>query len=109
MRICVDYRALNKATVKNKYLVPLVQDLMGMLSKTCWFTKVDLGAGYWKVRIAEGDEPKTTCTVAGVPAEYDFMLEHKPRKHNQEAPVKAISVTLTRVLACLRFGVIRKL
>ncbi|TMW98732.1 hypothetical protein EJD97_003556, partial [Solanum chilense] len=63
MRMCVDYRALNKATVKNKYLVPLVQDLMGMLRKTCWFTKVDLRAGYWKVRIEEGDEPKTTCVI----------------------------------------------
>ena len=47
MRMCVDYRALNKATVKNKYLVPLVQYLMDRLSKACWFTKLDLRAGYW--------------------------------------------------------------
>ena len=58
MRMCVDYRALNKATVKNKYSVPLVQDLMDKLSKACWFTKLDLRAGYLQVRIAEGDEPK---------------------------------------------------
>ena len=63
MRMCVDYRALNKATIKNKYLVPLVRDLMDRLSKTCWFTKLDLRAGYWQVRIAEGDEPKTTCVT----------------------------------------------
>ena len=35
MRMCVDYRALNKATVKNKYPVPLVQDLMNRLSRAC--------------------------------------------------------------------------
>ena len=59
MRMCVDCRALNKATIKNKYPVPLVKDLMDRLSKACWFTKHDLRAGYWQVRIAEGDEPKS--------------------------------------------------
>uniref|UniRef100_A0A3Q7II28 Uncharacterized protein n=1 Tax=Solanum lycopersicum TaxID=4081 RepID=A0A3Q7II28_SOLLC len=42
--------ALKKATVKNKYLVPLVHDLMDWLSKACWFTKLDLRAGYWQLR-----------------------------------------------------------
>ena len=46
MRMCVDYRVLNKATIKNKYPVPLVQDLMDKLSKACWFTKHGLRAGY---------------------------------------------------------------
>ena len=45
MQMCVDYRVVNKATVKNKYPVPLVQDLMDRLSKACWFTKHDLRAG----------------------------------------------------------------
>lgn len=60
LRMCVDYRALNKVTVKNKYPVPLVADLFDRLSKASFFTKLDLRSGYWKVRIAEGDEPKTT-------------------------------------------------
>ena len=63
MRMCVDYKALNKATVKNKYPVLLVQDLLHWLSKACWFTKLDLRAVQWQVRIAEGDEPKTTCVT----------------------------------------------
>ena len=46
MRMCVEYRALNKANVNNKYTVPLVQDLMDMLRKACWFTKLDIRAGY---------------------------------------------------------------
>ena len=43
MRMCVDYRALNKATIKNKYAVPLVQDLMDRLRKACWFTNIISG------------------------------------------------------------------
>uniref|UniRef100_A0A3Q7EF73 Reverse transcriptase domain-containing protein n=1 Tax=Solanum lycopersicum TaxID=4081 RepID=A0A3Q7EF73_SOLLC len=72
MRMCVDYRALNKATVNNKYPVPLVQYLMDMLSKVCWFTKLDLRACYCQVRIAKGDEPKTTyVTTYG---SYEFVV-----------------------------------
>ncbi|WMV25448.1 hypothetical protein MTR67_018833 [Solanum verrucosum] len=70
--MCVDYRVLNKATVKNKYPVPLVQDLMDRLSKASWFTKLDLRAGYWQVRIAEGDEPKTTCVTRY--GSYEFLV-----------------------------------
>uniref|UniRef100_A0A3Q7G3D1 Reverse transcriptase/retrotransposon-derived protein RNase H-like domain-containing protein n=1 Tax=Solanum lycopersicum TaxID=4081 RepID=A0A3Q7G3D1_SOLLC len=47
-RMRVDYRALNKATVKNKYPVPLVQDLMDRLSEACCFTKLDPREGYWQ-------------------------------------------------------------
>ena len=57
--MCVNYRELNKATIKSKYLVPLVQHLMDRLSKACWFTKLDLRAGYWQVMITEGDEQTT--------------------------------------------------
>ena len=63
LRMCVDYRALNKVTVKYKYPVPLIQDLFDKLTKAVYFTKLDLGSGYWQVRIAEGDEPKTTCVT----------------------------------------------
>ena len=72
IRMCVDYRALNKATIKNKYAVPLVQDLMDRLRKACWFTKHDLRVGYWQVRIAEGDEPKTTCVTRY--GSYEFLV-----------------------------------
>jgi hypothetical protein len=61
--MCVDYRALNKITVKNKYPVPLIRDLFDWLSRAAYFTKLDLRFGYWQVRIAEGDEPKTTCVT----------------------------------------------
>ena len=63
LRMCIDYRALNKVTVKNKYPIPLVADLFDRLTNARWFTKLDLRSGYWQVRIAAGDEPKTTCVT----------------------------------------------
>ena len=59
----VDYRALNKVTIKNKYPIPLVVELLDRLSKVSYFTKLDLRLGYWQVRIAVVDEEKTTCVT----------------------------------------------
>ncbi|XP_070029011.1 uncharacterized protein [Nicotiana sylvestris] len=61
--LCIDYRALNKVTVKNKYLTPLIADLFDRLGQAKYFTKVDLRKGYYQVHIAEGDEPKTACVT----------------------------------------------
>ena len=70
--MCVDYKALNKVTVKNKYLVPLIQDLFDRLCKATYFTKLDLRLGYWQVRVAEEDEPKTTCVTRY--GSYEFLV-----------------------------------
>lgn len=68
----VDYRALNKVTIKNNYMAPLIQDLFNRLTKETYFTKLDLRSGYWHVHILEGDEPKTTCvTPYGA---YEFLV-----------------------------------
>jgi hypothetical protein len=72
LRMCVDYRALNKVTIKNKYLVPLIQDLLDRLSGASVFTKLDLRSGYWQVRVTEGDEHKTTCVTRY--GSYEFMV-----------------------------------
>ena len=70
--MCVDYRALNKVIVKNKYLIPLIQDLFDRLCKATYFTKLDLRSGYWQVRIAEGVEPKTICVTWY--GSYEFLV-----------------------------------
>ena len=63
MHLCIDNRALNKVTVRNKYSLPIISDLFDQLHGAKYFTKLDLRSGYYQVRIAEGDEPKTTCVI----------------------------------------------
>lgn len=59
--MCLDYRALNKQTIKNRYPLPLAADYFDKLAKEKVFSKLDLRKGYYQVRIAEGDEIKITC------------------------------------------------
>jgi hypothetical protein len=58
-RLCIDYRALNEVTVKNKHPLPRVDDLFGQLRGTCVFFKIDLRSGYHQLKIRECDIPKT--------------------------------------------------
>ncbi|XP_020989576.1 uncharacterized protein LOC110276798 [Arachis duranensis] len=59
MRLCVDYRQLNKVTVKNKYPLPRIYDLMDQLQGDGVFSKIDLRSGYHQIRVKEDDIPKT--------------------------------------------------
>jgi hypothetical protein len=58
--LCVDYCSLNHITIKNHYLLPLINKIMDRLGKAKFFTKIDLRSGYNNVRIKKGDEWKTT-------------------------------------------------
>jgi len=51
LRICIDFRNLNKVTVKKKYPLPRIDDLFDQLRSTQIFSKIDLRFGYHKVRI----------------------------------------------------------
>lgn len=70
--MCIDYQALNKIIVKNKYPIPLIVDLFDQLRKTRYFTKLDLCLGYYQVHIVKGDEPRTTCIIQYGP--YEFLV-----------------------------------
>jgi hypothetical protein len=56
--LCMDYRALNKVTVKNKYPLPRIDDLFNQLCGACVFSKIDLRSGYHQLKIWECDIPK---------------------------------------------------
>ena len=56
LRFCVDYRALNAITKKDRYPLPLIHETLNQIGKARWFTKLDVSAAFHKIRIAEGKE-----------------------------------------------------
>ena len=77
-RLCVDYRALNKVTVQNRYPLPLMNELRERLNTAKIFTKLDLKNGYHLVRLAEEDEEKTPFrTRFGLYHFFFFFWSHK--------------------------------
>jgi hypothetical protein len=72
LRMCVDYKALNKVTMKNRYLLPQIDDLFDRLSGAKFFSKIDLHSGYYQIRIAKGDEEKTACRMRY--GSYEFLV-----------------------------------
>jgi hypothetical protein len=61
--MCIDYRAVNGTTVKDRYPLPHIEDLLISMHGSCWFTKLDLAAGYHQIRIAAADRQKTAFTT----------------------------------------------
>jgi len=59
LRLCMDYRGLNKITIPNRYPLPLMQELQDRVQGAQWFTKLDLKNGFNLIRIRQGDEWKT--------------------------------------------------
>ncbi|KAK9095945.1 hypothetical protein Sjap_021442 [Stephania japonica] len=59
LRLCIDYRQLNKATVKNKYPLPRIDDLFDQLTGSQCFSKINLRSGYHQLRIRAEDMEKT--------------------------------------------------
>lgn len=59
LRMCIDYRALNKKTMNNRYPISCIYELMGELRGAKFFTKIDLRSGYHQIRMRDQDVPKT--------------------------------------------------
>ena len=72
LRMCVDYRELNKVTVKDRYPLPRIDDLFDQLKGSSVFSKIDLRSGYHQLKIKETDVPKSAFRTRY--GHYEFLV-----------------------------------
>ena len=58
-RFCVDFRKLNKITIKDNYPIPLIEETLDSLNSAKYFTTLDLASGYWQIALSDDAKKKT--------------------------------------------------
>ena len=72
LRMCIDYRQLNKLTIKNKYPLSWIDDLFDQFRGASVFSKIDLRSGYYQLKVKDVDVPKTTFRTRY--EHYEFLV-----------------------------------
>jgi hypothetical protein len=72
LKMCIDYHALNKITIKNNYLMPCIDNVLNQFNGVKYFNQIDFKSKYYQIHIANEDVEKTTIRIKY--GSYEFLV-----------------------------------